>query len=111
MCEIDGFGVRSNKYILVHGICVMPIDGEDRDYSHAWVETKENCIDAKMFNGEKVYVEYTHEEFNRIFKVKSKTRYNMEQLLEENRKSGMYGPWKDEYKKLCGVSKAYVAVN
>jgi hypothetical protein len=72
-----------------------------------WVEDGEIVWDAGLladgrrieFAVEKI-IYYAH------YRVQETTVYTMRELLEHNRASGHYGPWRPEYAALCRQRKA-----
>ncbi len=100
------------KYMLVHGILTSKDDGHK--YSHAWVETKEHCIDGRyrvieerVVNGKKeAKVEHVMAYFDRqgYYKemgVTECTKYTARTAAFLNHSSGYFGPWEKRYFDLC----------
>lgn len=88
--------LTSGEYTLCHGI----IKVNELTMAHAWIETDEACYDTKIFEGEKVIVEYPKEDFHRF--VTEFTRYTIPEAMLMDRKYHTCGPWVEKYQALCG---------
>jgi len=88
--------------LLVHGICVG--DNGTR-YAHAWVEEAGKVWDAGLVDGQRLYYAVARAEYYEAKRVEAFTRYTLRDVVRENRRSGDYGPWKPEYRALCGRSQ------
>lgn len=97
---------------LVHGIILTPEDhpeGSDGlragDRSvHAWVEDGDLVWDAGVLgNGQRIQYAIAKAEYYAHYRVQETTVYTMREVLEQNRASGHYGPWRREYRALCCV--------
>lgn len=97
---------------LVHGIILVPED-QPADASdarpgersvHAWVEDGDLVWDAGILaDGRRIEFAVEKAEYYNHYRVQETTVYTMWELLEQNRASGHYGPWRPEYKALCRV--------
>jgi len=104
--------------VLVHGICIIPLDSPEAGerFAHAWVEERRDdgstvvwqdgfleC--AGELNGQRITYAITREEFQRELQPQRFTRYSPREAWEENRRTGHFGPWLPEYRLLCGRKK------
>jgi hypothetical protein len=90
---------RGRRLELVHGLAI----GDDgQPYAHAWCEEGRLCWDAAMADGQRIWYSVVRHEFYRARRVHTITRYSVRQACLENLRSGHFGPWKDEYRALCG---------
>jgi hypothetical protein len=91
--------------ILVHAICLIPEGQPDagKPFVHAWVEDEALCWDAGIVAGigRVVYAVNPIEYYRRLRPTSQRTRYNLEEVYEENKRTGHHGPWKPEYLALC----------
>lgn len=94
----DKTPILEGKMLIVHGICFAANIGM---YAHAWIEFDGQCFDAKMVDGEKVFVEYEIDRFYRMFDVKKRTKYTIDEFLKQTRIFNITGPFEDSYKMLC----------
>lgn len=86
-------------YKLIHAICLMP---DDREYSHAWVESAAGEAHFfGMLNGKKVRLTAEAKEYRRNLRVKEFTEYTTQDACKENLRHGNYGPWIPKYRRLC----------
>ena len=86
---------------LVHGIAT----GDRGDlYAHAWVEDSEHCWDSGQVEGQRVYYAVARAEFYAARQIVGSTRYTVREACLANLQSGHYGPWRPEYRMLCGRS-------
>lgn len=86
--------------ILVHGIARIPDDNpEDAGvrFAHAWVEDRGVVLDAKLLDGERLYVVHVRDEYYARMRVEAATRYTVRQVWQQNRRTKTYGPWRPEY--------------
>jgi hypothetical protein len=92
---------RSNwyKYTIVHGVCVAP-DGHR--YAHAWIERGELAIQVMLDGEERFALSLPRGEFYTYYRVRLTTRYTVREAAEENRRTGHYGPWLEQYRQLLG---------
>ena len=90
--------------ILVHGIARGLEDGPrpDEPYAHAWVEEGDQCWDAGLLDGQRIYYAVSREEFYAARRIQTTTRYTVRQAALENLRTGHFGPWVAEYRALCG---------
>ena len=109
--------VEALQLQVVHGIVLVPdeqpTDGHDArpgDRSvHAWVETPDGHVwDAGLLDGQLIRFKVQREEYYAHYRVQETTHYTLEQVLEANRASGHYGPWRPEYQALCRDRGTYV---
>lgn len=91
--------VRSTDMFLVHGIAVGGRDGEP--YAHAWVEEGDDCWDAGILRGQRIWYSIKHDEFYAARLIITTTRYTVKEALRENIRSNHYGPWEAKYQALC----------
>lgn len=92
------------ELILCHGIVLAP-EGNPfagTPYAHAWVIDHGAIISAALLDGERVYYAMDPVTFIKIHRVQAFTLYSVEDAWRENDRTGMYGPWKEEYLALCG---------
>lgn len=82
---------------LVHGIC----ENSGVRHAHAWVEDADFAIFSGILDGKVIYVGTRKEDYYKAFGVTETTKYDPMQMLEQNLKSGHYGPWEEKYKELC----------
>jgi hypothetical protein len=87
------------RYTIVHGIMLLP-DG--KPVSHAWLEQGGVVTFAGLYKGERVYVSADRAEYVRYAMVYDETRYTVRETCELQRRTGWMGPWKPEYRALCG---------
>jgi hypothetical protein len=101
--EEDPEGAARDTLRLVHAIALAP-DGPQAGtpFAHAWVEDGDLVWASGLLDGQLIYFAVNREEYHRELRVQDATTYTIAEALEENRKSGHYGPWKDEYRALCG---------
>lgn len=101
--------------IVVHGIVLVP-ETQPADVTdatpgtqsvHAWVETPAGYVFDVGVNeaGERIIFSAAKADYYAHYRVQDTTRYTMRELLEQNRASGHYGPWKPEYQALCRKRK------
>jgi hypothetical protein len=84
---------------LVHALC----EAEDGTiYAHGWAEDKGLCWNAALVEGQKVYYSIKRVDFYRWKKVREPRRYTMEEILDQNRQHGTYGPWEPQFIAACG---------
>jgi hypothetical protein len=94
---------------LVHGIILVPRDQPtgltdaepDMRSVHAWVEDGDLVWDAGLLDGVQIEFAVQKAEYYAHYRVQETTVYTMRELLEHNRASGHYGPWRPEYRALC----------
>lgn len=93
--------------ILVHAICLMPVDQANAGerFVHAWVEDGDWCWCAGILNGEPIIFAMTHADHYERLRPQEVTRYTLADIYIENQRSRNYGPWKAEYLALCKESK------
>jgi hypothetical protein len=84
---------------LVHGIA---IGDTGEPYAHAWCEEGRHCWDAAIANGERIWYAVARHEFYAARRVHTITRYSVRAACLANLAAGHYGPWKAEYRELCG---------
>ena len=101
---------------LVHAIILVPVDqpatGDlhpgDRAV-HAWVEDGDLVWDAGLLpDGRRIEFAVAKAEYYAHYRVQETTVYTMRELLEHNRASGHYGPWRPEYQALCRPRNTYI---
>lgn len=95
---------------IVHGIILVPEDhpagasdaaAGDRAI-HAWVEDGDLVWDAGLLaDGRRIEFAVQKAEYYAHYRVQETTVYTMWDVLEHNRASGHYGPWRPEYRALC----------
>lgn len=99
---------------LVHGIIHVPI-GQPADdeiqpgdeSAHAWVEDGDLVYDAGVLpDGRRVVFTAEKASYYEHYRIETCTAYTMWEVLEQNRASGHYGPWRPEYQALCRPRKA-----
>jgi hypothetical protein len=90
---------HTDELILAHGILLHPDTGEP--FAHAWVECSGWVGQAGFLNGEKGVYGLPWENFAERMRPQDVTRYTVRQALEENNRSGHYGPWLEKYDALC----------
>jgi hypothetical protein len=93
---------RIETLVLVHGVCVNPINGEL--YAHAWLEEHDRAWHAGHLggpDGPKVIVEASRAELRVGLQVQEETRYSVLQAHLANYKSNHFGPWVERYRELC----------
>lgn len=97
---------------LVHGIILVPenhpagaSDATAGERAvHAWVEDGDLVWDAGLLaDGRRIEFAVQKAEYYAHYRVQDTTVYTMRELLEQNRESGHYGPWRPEYRALCRV--------
>ena len=98
---------HTSALILVHAICRGALDGPhpDEPYAHAWVEEDDLCWDAALVGEHwehQIYYAVARDEFYAARRVTTTTRYTVRQACLENLRSGTFGPWRPEYRALCG---------
>lgn len=88
---------------LVHGILLAP-EGPHKDepFAHAWVEEGDEVWNSGLLDGQRIYYALNRDEWYRLMRLQKATRYSLREAGRENRKSGHYGPWAEEYRELCG---------
>jgi hypothetical protein len=95
--------------ILVHAICLAaegPHAGEP--FAHAWVEEDGRCGSAGLLDGgERIWMTVAREEWYAAHRVQQSTRYTLRDVWRENQQSGHYGPWRPEYRALCGGGRIF----
>lgn len=86
---------------LCHAICTGPKTGEP--FAHAWVEWEGEAY-QDGFAEELGRVRYvmTLDELERELTPRQVTRYTVREAARENHRAGHYGPWRPEYRALCG---------
>lgn len=87
-------------YKLVHGICLIPGEACVR-FAHAWVDEGERIVQAFLMSGERVYIGFTHSDFEEIYRPQESTVYSLHQAWEMNERHATYGPWEPRYQALC----------
>jgi hypothetical protein len=89
------------KYTVVHGICLMPPNGEP--YAHGWLECDGFAIQAGIYRGERIYFRVRVEEYRAARFVWDETRYTLDEVLELDSLEGeaRLPPYRPEYKALC----------
>lgn len=99
--------VAVEEITLAHGICVMPTP-DVHHYAHAWVEVGPQgersecvCMFKLIVSGKPAVFATPLEEFYRDMRVIESTTYTVAEALAENKRTEMYGPWKEEYLALC----------
>jgi hypothetical protein len=94
-----------DKLTLVHGIATAtsgPHLGEP--YAHAWVEEADLCWDAGIWRGQHLSYAVEHDEYYASLQVQTTTRYTVFEAYIQNKLWATFGPWRDEYRNLCGKS-------
>jgi len=94
---------------LVHGIILIPdqpdglTDARAGERAvHAWVEDGDLVWDAGLMeDGTPIEFAVQKAEYYAHYRVQETTVYTMWDVLEHNRASGHYGPWRPEYRALC----------
>jgi hypothetical protein len=91
----------TDEFVLVHAICVHPDDGHD--FSHAWVEDnpRGRVLAMGIYKGERIMVIEERPKFYAELKPKDVTKYTPREAWQENKRTMHYGPWKEQYLKLC----------
>lgn len=113
---VDPALARGTTLRLVHGIALAPADVVDGlragdRFAHAWVEEdvpgqlEAHVWQMGILNGERVAFAMTRSEFQRRLQIQASTSYTCRQVYHENRRSGTYGPWREEYRALCRRQK------
>jgi len=93
---------RARSLLVVHGVAVAE-DGTR--YAHAWVEDGPLCWDAGILNGTRIWYAAARDEYYAARRIEHSTAYTLQQAWEENVRTGMYGPWREDYLLLCGRSR------
>jgi hypothetical protein len=84
---------------LIHALCLLP-NGEP--YAHAWLEHEDDCLYTAIIRGERQNLATPKNRFYRQYRVQEITRYTFPEAIAENHRSNHFGPWKPEYRTLCG---------
>jgi len=100
---------KSDTIVLVHGVIRGAEEqGEVGRIAHAWLEERRPdgawiVWDHGMLNGQRIVFSVEIAEFYGASRVEreSVVRYTLRQVLEENKRSGHYGPWRAELVALC----------
>jgi len=100
----DAAIATNNTVLLVHGVVRGTVEsGDVGRLAHAWLEEHRDddstyVWDAGLLDGQRVYFCAEVSEYYRGVRVEpdSVTRYTPRQVLEENRRSGHYGPWRPD---------------
>ncbi len=92
----------NKQWRVVHG------RADDGEFSHCWLTKGNSCFDFKLFKSEKIMVEYTREEFEKIYRPRKQIPYTVRDCCHlEKRVYGYAGPWDPEIRNLCpDVNKA-----
>lgn len=95
----SGDEARLFRVRVVHGICLAP-EGplEGQPFAHAWIEEDGAVIQAGMANGTKVYYGMDRAEFYALLRVQTATRYSSLEAMEQNVRTGHFGPWESSYR-------------
>jgi hypothetical protein len=90
----------SRSLWLVHGICEGYDDARTR-YAHAWVEMADECIEAGILHGRRLFYVVACERYYAARRVVQATAYNVKSVCRENERTNSFGPWQAEYLALC----------
>lgn len=87
-----------DRLILVHAICLAP-EGPKKDspFAHAWVLAGDRAYQDGFIDGQRITYSCDAAALEQSLRIQAATRYTVDQAMEENRRSGTYGPWKPEY--------------
>lgn len=99
---------RTAMITLVHAICLAP-DGPDAGapFAHAWLERDGRIWQIGLLDGARVLWSVEPDEYRALMRPVAETRYTALEALRENDRSGHYGPWKPEYRALCGGGRIF----
>jgi hypothetical protein len=94
------------SYTVVHGICLMPPDGEP--YAHGWLECDGFVIQAGIYWGRRIYYRTTVEELRAARLVWDETRYTLDEVIALDALDGDAGlpPYRADYKALCNDKRS-----
>ncbi len=101
---------ESRDLWLVHAICRAHNEARTL-YAHAWVEWSDQCFEAGMVGGKRLYYAIPQERYYKAHDVQQATAYNMKSVIRENERTNNYGPWQDEYLALCRTDGRVVVVD
>lgn len=101
--------VESRDLWLVHGIC-QSHDEPSTSYAHAWVEMADQCFEAGILEGRRLFYAVPHERYYAARRVLQATAYSMLSVMAENERTNNYGPWQPEYSALCRTDGRVVIV-
>jgi hypothetical protein len=106
-----GRDASARHLLLVHGIALAPAgQHEGEPFAHAWVEEQGVVWDSGILDGVPVHYSVERDDFYASLRIQCFTRYTVREAWLENHRSGHYGPWKDEYRALCGARRVLGAV-
>jgi hypothetical protein len=97
----------SSRLMLVHAIAQAP-DGPKKGepFAHAWVEEDGDTVWASgLIDGERIWFACARAEYHEHLRVQAVTTYTIREAWEQNKASGHFGPWKDEYRALCSDNR------
>lgn len=85
---------------LVHAI----VKASDRETAHAWVEHDgyDQVFIVGLIEENRVAFTGPRKDYYRVHNVIDKFRYTYSEAVQENRRTGTYGPWIPELDALCG---------
>jgi len=89
---------------LVHGLA-RAHDAAGTVYAHAWCEDGEDCWDAALLEGRRVYYRVARVEYYAARQIEETTHYTVRQAARANRRTRSYGPWKPQYLECCGSGR------
>jgi len=90
-------GEPLDGWLLCHGL----MDHDGQEYSHAWLERGDKAFDFHLLGTAKVMSQWKLEDYLDEHKPRGVTRYTPIAAVEENLRTGHFGPWKEEYRKWC----------
>lgn len=89
--------------VIVHGICLFP-DGPraGERFAHAWIEHGEYLSQSGIYDGTKVWFTVSRAEWYAKMRPQQTTRYTLTEAWMEVAIATHLGPWRPEYRALCG---------
>jgi hypothetical protein len=100
----------AQRQLICHGICLAPADSfvggrrPDEPFAHGWIEddADDTVGQAGILDGERIWFTVSRPEWYGQMRVQAVTRYRLDDALRLNWQTGHYGPWRPEYRALCG---------
>jgi len=76
---------------------------DGRPYAHAWVEdlARQACLFAGILDGDRHHFAAPADEYATEFQVQQCVKYSWSEAYGLNHETGHYGPWLEDYRKLC----------
>lgn len=104
--ESLGRKVWSGRYVMVHAI-VEQVDVVATPQAHAWIFDQEENVVIERFlvEGVPVFIRQTQSEHATHLRVLDERWYSVREALEENYRTGHYGPWEEKFRQYCGNYK------